>query len=340
MKRILLSLSILSLILLSCGGKNPVNKPAFQELISQDTSFGALFTTDTLVPPNIRLIPEGPFGDMVRYGREIVVHTPKYIGPKGSAGSYTGNMMTCQNCHLEAGTKNFGINFLTTHARYPQYRSREANVLTIAQRVNNCVERPHSGIPLPLDSKEMVAVVSYIQWLGQGSTVNVRRNGDAYLPFTWTEKAADRGNGAKLYVQHCATCHQATGMGLMHPDSSEYKYPPLWGPDSYQPGSSMHRVTKAALFIKGNMPYQTHHWSKPVLTDQECLDLAAFMNDDSLHSRPPNPNYTKSYPVIKFKPLGFDRGPYLDPFTEKQHKYGPYAPIISWYKENGLDYSL
>lgn len=327
-------LGILSLVWVGCGQESVGVAPPLSE------RYGPFYTTDTMVPPDTLKIPEGPFGDMVRYGREIVKYTPKYIGPNGSAGSYTRNMMSCQNCHLDAGTRNFGINFLTTHARYPQYRSREGNVLSLEQRVNNCVERPHSGDPLPLDSKEMIAITSYIQWLGQGQKVGKRRNGDGYLAFKWTERASDPTRGAALYVKHCQTCHQQDGQGQMLPDSSQYKYPPLWGPYSYQPGSSMHRVTKAALFIKSNMPFDKGHWSKPTLTDQECLDLAAFLNDDSLHSRPANPNYEKSYPLPKYKPIGFDRGPYLDPFPEIQHKYGPYAPIIRWYEEQGLDYSL
>ena len=87
---------------------------------------------------------------------------------------YLGNKMNCSNCHLKAGTVPYGLNFYSTHARYPQYRGRENRVMTLPERVNNCVERPHNGVPMPLDSKEMIAIVSYMKWLS--SKVGVGQN--------------------------------------------------------------------------------------------------------------------------------------------------------------------
>jgi len=83
------------------------------------------------IPPDTSTIPKDQFGDMVRYGRELIVNTAHYIGPAGTVGKYLGNKMNCGNCHLDAGTRPFGSNFLSTHARYPQYRGRENMVLTI-----------------------------------------------------------------------------------------------------------------------------------------------------------------------------------------------------------------
>ena len=98
-------------------------------------------TTDTLAfkIPDTAAIPHDAFGDMVRYGRELVVNTARYIGPDGSAGHYLGNKMNCANCHLDAGTRPFGLNFFSSHARYPQYRGRENAILTLSDRVNNCI---------------------------------------------------------------------------------------------------------------------------------------------------------------------------------------------------------
>ncbi len=33
--------------------------------------------------------------------------------------------------------------------------------------------------------------------------------------------------------------------------------------------------------------------------------------------------------------IDYDKGPYLDSFSETQHKYGPYKPIIDYYKRIG-----
>src|ERR1700733_4816001 len=55
--------------------------------------------TSVYLPPDTSTIPHSPFGEMVRYGRELVLHTPKYVGPEGTVGHYLGNKMACTNCH-------------------------------------------------------------------------------------------------------------------------------------------------------------------------------------------------------------------------------------------------
>jgi thiosulfate dehydrogenase len=118
-------------------------------------------------------------------------------------------------------------------------------------------------------------------------------------------------------------------------DQVTYTYPPLWGLQAYQPGSSMHRVIKAAQWIKANMPYDKSTAAKPFLTDQEALDVSAFINDDSIHQRP----FVKSfdYPDPREKAIDYDRTPFADNFSASQHKYGPYQPIIDSYKAKGIN---
>ena len=120
----------------------------------------------------------------------------------------------------------------------------------------------------------------------------------------------------------------------MRDDKSTYVYPPLWGPNSYQPGSSMHRIIKAAQWLKANMPYDKATWDKPFLTDAEALDIAAFINDDRQHSRPTVKNF--DYPNIGEKSIDYDRGPFVDHFSEQQHKFGPYNDIIAEWKKKGM----
>ena len=296
-------------------------------------------TTDTSVfsPPDTSTIPNDQFGEMVRYGRELILHTAHYIGPEGTVGKYLGNKMNCTNCHLDGGMRPFGYSFFSSYARYPQYRGRENEVLTMEQRVNNCIERPHSGIPLPLDSKEMVAMVCYIRWLGSNVPVGKRVKGDECLEIELPDRAADPNKGAQIYAASCSVCHGVNGEGKFTPDSSTYIYPPLWGPTSYQVGSSPYRVVKLARFIKGNMPDKVATWKKPALNDEQCLDVAAFINDDRIHSRPQKKNKAiPDYPNIAAKALDYGIGPFIDSFSEEQHKFGPFEPIIKWRKEHKL----
>jgi thiosulfate dehydrogenase len=290
--------------------------------------------TALFVPPDTSTIPHNATGDMIRYGRELLVNFPYYLGPKGSVGSFGGNGLGCQNCHLEAGTRPFGLNYFSAHARYPQYRAREGKILTLGDRINNCIERPLNGKSMPLDSKEMVAMLAYMQWLSTGVPVGKRVHGDNLKGIALLDRPADPGKGRIVYEKHCQRCHGDDGQGVIKEDGIAYVYPPLWGPLSYQPGSSMHRLIKSAQFIKYNMPNDIASWDKPVLTDEEAMDVAAYVNDDKMHTRP-QPDLTNEYPVHKEKPLDYYWPPYDDPFSAEQHKYGPFKPIFEWRKKNG-----
>jgi thiosulfate dehydrogenase len=312
----------------ACNGSGTVTK----EVTTAQSKDTALF-----VPPDTSTIPHDQFGDMVRYGRDLIVNTAHYIGPDGTVGHYLGNKMNCTNCHLDAGTRPFGFNFFSSHARYPQYRGRENQVLTLGERINNCIMRPHSGTPMPLDSKEIVAMVCYMKWLSTNVPIGQHVNGDEALELDYPKTAADVQKGAAIFSANCASCHGANGQGQWNTDSSTYIYPPLWGPKAFQKGSSPSRVLKLARFVKANMPDKKAFWNKPFLTDEEAIDVAAFVNDDRIHERPTKKDKSvPDYPDIRAKAIDYDTGPYIDTFSEAQHKFGPYQPIIDYHKAHNL----
>jgi thiosulfate dehydrogenase len=272
---------------------------------------------------------------MVRYGRQLLLNTAYYIGPAGINGKYTGNKMNCTNCHQDAGTKPFAFNLILSHSRYPQYRAREGKVLSLAERVNNCVQRPHNGKPLPLDGKEMIAILSYLRWINEQlpkSVINLK--GEKNLPVQFADRAADPVKGAGVYTARCSRCHGKNGEGLISEGQASYTYPLLWGDSAYQPGSSMHRIIKQAQWLKANMPFDSARWYQPVLTDEEALDVAAFVNDDRIHKRPHPGNF--DYPNVEEKAIDYGKGPFADTFSEIQHKFGPFKPIIDYWKQKGL----
>ncbi len=320
---------VIALTIVACTGNTPTSTEA--------NKTAAKDTVGVFVPPDTSTIPHDPFGDMVRYGRELVVNTAYYIGPEGTVGKYLGNKMNCAHCHVDAGTRPFAFNYFSAHARYPQYRGRENKILTLSERVNNCIERPHSGTPMPLDCKEMVAIVSYIKWLGANVPVNQHVKGDESLEIEYPNRAADPEKGALVYAENCVSCHGKDGEGQWTPDSATYIYPPLWGKWAYQHGSSPSRVVKLARFIKANMPDKKATWHKPFLTDEQALDVAAYINDDRIHPRPEKKNRKiPDYPNVATKAIDYDRGPYSDTFSELQHKFGPYKPIVDYHKEHKL----
>ncbi len=98
----------------------------------------------------------------------------------------------------------------------------------------------------------------------------------------------------------------------------------------------MHRVLKAASFIKYNMPNKTVSWGNPTLTDQEALDVAAFINDGRIHQRPKPNSKIISYANTTTKPIDYFKGPYLDSFPELRHAFGPWDEIMDYYETNHL----
>ncbi|WP_457269445.1 c-type cytochrome [Pedobacter sp. UYEF25] len=286
-------------------------------------------------PIDTRTIPKSKFGDAVRYGRELMVRTAYYIGPNGINGKFAGNKISCSNCHQEAGLKPYSLNLVSAFQNYPQYRAREGKVLSLAERVNNCIMHPLLGIKaLPLDGKEMIAFISYLKFINDSSKMSSGNPGLKNLEIQLPNAAARPEAGKLLYAKDCARCHGLNGEGVFTADTSAYIYPPLWGKKSYRAGSSMHRVIKMAQWLLPNMPFDKATHTNPMLTTKEALDLAAFINDDTIHLRPTLTEL--QYPSLEEKPIDYDKGPFIDSFSEKQHKFGPYKPIIDEYKRKNL----
>lgn len=143
--------------------------------------------------------PKNELGAMIHYGHDLIQNAAFYIGPEGKVSKNLGNKISCSNCHLDDGTRPYAFNYLSSHSRYPQYRSQEDKILTLADRLNNCIERPHNGKPLKLDSKEMLAIVSYMKWLAQNVPINQHVEGDSPIKMDLPERAADPLMWAVIY---------------------------------------------------------------------------------------------------------------------------------------------
>src|SRR5678809_1282542 len=94
--------------------------------------------------PDINLVPHSPEGDLIRYGRDLIVNTSNYFGPKGVVAPIT-NGMNCQSCHIEAGTRSFGNSFAAVASTYPKYRDRSGRIESIEFRIKECLERSLNG---------------------------------------------------------------------------------------------------------------------------------------------------------------------------------------------------
>lgn len=272
---------------------------------------------------------------LIRMGHTLITKSPELIGPlaKKVDKQYAGNLLTCQSCHLEAGTKPGAGSFVGVANRFPQFRGRENKVGTLAERIDGCMERSMNGEKIPHESLEMKAMLAYMEWLSEDVP---EEKEDYYKGFTKVqlpEVKADPEKGRLVYEKHCQTCHLENGQGQRAGDGL-YVYPPLWGQNSYNHGAGMHRVITAAEFIKANMPYLQATKDDPVLTDEEAYHVAAYINS---FERPMKANPEADFPDKNMKPVSTPYGPWVDGFSAEQHKFGPFQPIMAWYeKELGI----
>ncbi|MFN3738777.1 c-type cytochrome [Hydrogenophaga sp.] len=275
---------------------------------------------------DVSKLPDDHYGRLARYGKDLTDRTFAHIGPqaKNPAMRYAGNNLACSSCHQASATKAFAMPWVGVHASFPQYRAREDEVSTVEERINGCMERSMAGKPLPLDSTEMKAFMTYIHFLSKDVPTGAKVEGQGLPPFKAPNRRADTVAGGQVYAAKCAVCHGTEGQGLRTGAPGEgYTFPPLWGADSFNNGAGMGRLLFASAFIKTNMPLGAQH-GQPQLSDDEAYDVAAFMLS---HPRPQKANLERDFPARWNKPVDAAFPPYVDGAPADQHKFGPFAPL-------------
>jgi sulfur-oxidizing protein SoxA len=108
----------------------------------------------------------------------------------------------CADCHGDATISMKGI-----AARYPVYFTEQGRPIDLQGRINVCREVNQKAAPLPLESRELLALAAFIGKQSRGAPITT--GGDERLePF--------RARGQELYEQRqgqlnfsCANCHDA-----------------------------------------------------------------------------------------------------------------------------------
>ena len=160
--------------------------------------------------PDINALPDDAAGRLVRHGRDLITMTDAYIGPHAADRDtrFAGNNLACGNCHLEAGTKKFGLPIFGLASDFPRYSARTGADISIEERMN--------GRPLPVQSPDMQALAAYVKFLSsgvvQGEQVSRSRRGHYARtrsrggPQTWQARLYTRLSGLPQYerIGHCA----------------------------------------------------------------------------------------------------------------------------------------
>jgi thiosulfate dehydrogenase len=287
--------------------------------------------------PDVDALPMDAFGKTVRTGRDLIEHTAATIGPDAAdpAQRFSGNGLDCQSCHLDAGTRKFGLPLAGIWGLFPLFIGREDEVRTLEERINGCLERSMNGRALPVGSPQMKAMLTYIRYISGSVPTGHSAEGRATPPLPLPTAAANPKHGAQVFAATCAVCHQPDGQGKRWgpQDAAQrhrYQFPPLWGPDSYNDGAGMARPITAADFIHANMPFGTDY-AHPALSVQDAYDVAVFIDSQP---RPHRQGLERDFPDRSLKPVDATYPPLLGPFPPSQHLTGPWQPIRQWMKAN------
>ncbi len=283
-------------------------------------------SSTTWVVPLMKDIPQGEEGDILRYGALLLTDTYAQLGSgaKDEKMRFSGNGLNCTSCHQDNGTKQFGLPWMGVSQMYPRYRGREDKVAGLEERINGCFERSLNGKALAVDSREMKAMVAYINWLSKDVPKDVF--GLATPKFEGPNRKADMKKGEEVYNRFCMSCHGKNGDGYQSMSaggSGRYVAPALWGAHSYNNGAGMNRLLTNAAFVHSNMPLGTV-WNQPAITNEDTYDVAAYL---SSKERPQMSGLEKDYPKLEKKAVDCPYPPYADDFSQEQHQYGPFQPI-------------
>jgi len=237
--------------------------------------------TVPLSPPAPTAIPDGPLGEAIRYGQLLVTDTG------ATAPAYVGNALKCTNCHLDGGRTAYAAPLVGLIGLFPEYHPRRGGVESLEDRINECFLRSMNGKALPADSREMIGLLAYITWLSQGVPTGSEVEGRGFREIP-APGPADASRGKAVYVAKCAACHGPDGQGVKI-GADRFVFPPLWGPQSFNAGAGMARLSLAAAFVRAQMP----PGNAGTLTDQEAYDVAAYF---TTQPRPDFPGKENDWP--------------------------------------------
>src|SRR4051812_45059970 len=232
-------------------------------------------------------LPKDPaLAQQIQLGYRIFTETARY------APRYTGNGLTCGNCHLNAGQREGAMPVVGVAAVFPENNPRSGRLFSLQDRVVSCFLRSINGANAPgateenIDengkvelfvsprSPEVLAVSAYVTWLSEGMPLGQKPSWrgvkqlapEARIPIA--KLSPDEGR--ELYGDYCQGCHGEDGQGV---DLEVARPGPLWGPRSWNDGASLARPYMLAGMIRHAMPYL----GPGSLTDEEAQLIAAYI---------------------------------------------------------------
>jgi len=288
----------------SADGQEQFYKPADSALSGPLISARTGMETAWDLPRNPladSLPPDKHLAAQIVRGFRIFMHTPR------AAPRFTGNALSCNNCHLNAGQREKAIPLVGVAGAFPEYSKRAGRMLSLEDRIVGCFLRSENALKaiapgknpaagfrgdesiVPASAPEVLALASYISWMSAGYEVGSKLpwRGQNTIPAGQQIPVENLNpeTGKSLFQEKCITCHGEDGRGVKIGDK---KAGPLWGPDSWNDGAGAARIYTLAGMILYMMPYL----ETGSLTAEEAQQIAAFINSKP---RPVFPYKGKDY---------------------------------------------
>lgn len=237
--------------------------------------------------PSVASAPAGPEGDLIRRGEDVFARTYAYFGPfaDGSGAGYAGNNLACANCHLDAGRAKYAFLLVGATNTYPKALKAGGPVVSLDERINQCMTRSMAGRPVPGGEPAFQALRAYLVFLSAGIPPGVFMDGAGRVAIDDPPLAPDAARGARVFAEHCAKCHRPDGLGARRGGAGTaygYAFPPLWGGDSFAADAGLADLKTIAGFVHANMPAGVDRWN-PRLSVQQAYDVGRFVLS---HDRP------------------------------------------------------
>ncbi|MEO6143045.1 MAG: c-type cytochrome [Dermatophilaceae bacterium] len=315
---------------------------------------------NSLYAPAYRLPDPAGMSAAAASGKELVHSTYRYLGaesaPRAANGlPYVGNKFACTSCHMADGTQPNASPLIVVAKKYAApgiFSARENALRDVPVRVNGCFERSLAGEPLPVDSQWMKDIEAYLGFLATGiqpGYTHTQVPEQGYPAVAKLTRAADAVRGQTIYQDNCKSCHQEDGSGVWLADEKRYRYPALWGSNSFGLMSGMGRLSTTATMIHGTMPRDKVDVMNVStrLSQTDAVDVSAYLLSKS---HPYNNRFVSDWTGVgpsgmpnwltrdssasyDFTMPRSDAGvatdnPAMPPmFTREQHIYGPFQPI-------------
>ncbi|MDA8329206.1 MAG: c-type cytochrome [Betaproteobacteria bacterium] len=223
------------------------------------------------VVPRYAAMLDSPNAAQLIYGMRLMQDTRQMLP------NNVGDGLSCNSCHINGGTVAKAAPYVGLAAIFPSYAPRAGKIIDFRDRVNGCFLRSMAGKPLEKDSREMNAMIAYMDWMRGDAKMGQKIPGRGVGKIAKTI-LPNVTHGKQVYDNQCAVCHGDNGEGIKRADGS-YLFPALWGDASFNIGAGMARTYTAAAFVKNNMPIaNTTHYVQGAggLTDQDAVDVAEY----------------------------------------------------------------